>query len=306
MSELEAVIMISPLAAISTMNRRQIFGLALLVAVNCLLLGLAELLLSLWLPLDGTKWTFFLVRLFSNGCEGIFTAQFLLIGFWCALAPERLVVRLLVGILLGGLLLGIYFLFFGLATTSLTLSDLTEQAGKYCGLALIAFILVRALRPWFGWRLAWDAAIRIPQSRQFRILDLLAWTTAVAIPPGLLQTLYGAAAPWLAIVTAVEFTRDLPVTIPILCWAICPARKHHWLIALLLWGSLWPACLVLLCNIGFLFFGRAGLPFWKDSLMMFLIWSAYYLPMVLVFTGNMLALGKIGLRPVAKSAPAGP
>ena len=165
---------------------------------------------------------------------------------------------------------------------------------------------MRALRPWFGWRLAWDAAIRIPQSRQFRILDLLAWTTAVAIPLGLLQTLYGAAAPRLAIVTAVEFTRDLPVTIPILCWAIRPARKHRWSIALLLWGSLWPACLVLLFNFGYLFFGRAGLPFWKDSLMMFAIWSAYYLPLVLVFTGNMLALGKIGLRPVATSVPAGP
>ena len=63
---------------------------------------------------------------------------------------------------------------------------------------------------------------------------------------------------------------------------------------------------MLLFNLGYLFFGSAGLPFWKDSLKMFAIWSAYYLPMVLVFTGNMLALGKIGLRPVATSLPAGP
>jgi hypothetical protein len=61
---------------------------------------------------------------------------------------------------------------------------------------------------------------------------------------------------------------------------------------------------VLLFNFGYLFFGRAGLPFWKDSLMMFAVWSAYYLPMVLVFTGNVLVLGKIGLRPSAKSLPA--
>ena len=74
--------------------------------------------------------------------------------------------------------------------------DPTTDAAKFCGQALITFLLVRALPPWCGWRLAWDGAPPIPHSRQFRILDLVAWTAAVAIPLGLLQTLYQGAGGW--------------------------------------------------------------------------------------------------------------
>lgn len=295
-----------PLAAGATMNRRRIAGLGLLVAVNCLLFGLVEWSLPLWLPLITTSsLPGFWMQLLGNFCEGILVAQFLLIGFWCALAPERLVVRLLAGVLSAGLLMGIHFRFFW--TNSVWQSVAADEAGKYCGLALIAFLLLRALRPWCGWRLAWDAAPRNPESRQFRILDLLAWTTAVAVPLGLLQTLFGGAAPRLAILTALTFAMGLPATIPILYWALHSTRKSRWLIGLLLWGTLWPACIVILVN-GFMYLtsGRAGLLFWKDSLLLLAIWSAYFLPMVLVVTGNMLALGKTGLRPVAKSAPTGP
>lgn len=286
------------------MRRLRVFRLVLLVVVNGLLFGLVEWSLPLWLPLIRTSsfpnaW----MQLLSNLCEGLLVAQFLFIGFWCALAPERLVVRLLAGVLFAGLLMGIHFRFFW--TNSVWQSVAADEAGKYCGLALIAFLLLRALRPWCGWRLAWDAAPRQHESRQFRILDLLAWTTAVAVPLGLLQTLYGAAAPRLAILTALTFAAALPVTIPICYWATHPARNYHWLIGLLLWGLLWSACIVMLVN-GFMYLraGRAGLPFWKESLLLFAIWSAYYLPLILVFTGNVLVLGKIGLRPSSKSLPA--
>ena len=303
----EMTLPLPPTAAVTFVTSRRILGLGLLVAANCLILGFAEWSLSFFLPLDGTTWTFFWVRLFSNMCEGVVIAQFLLIGFWCALAPERLVLRVLLGILVTAvLLLEIYGLFFWMLGSSLTYGVSAVQAGNYCGQAVIAFLLLRALRPWCGWRLSWDGAPRFPASRQFRILDLMAWTAAVATPLGLLQTLYGPQARGQAVYTIANFVTILPITIPLFRWAIHPERKTRWLIGLLLWGAVWPVCLVLLFNFGYLFYGGAGLPFWKDSLMMFAIWSTYYLPMVLVFTGNLLALGKIGLRPAAKSAPVTP
>ena len=286
-----------PPTGITILNRHRLLGLTLLVAANCLLLVLAGWSLSFWVPLDGTAWTGFWMRLFNNVYEGVFTAQFLLIGFWCALAPERLVWRLVVGIVLAGLLLGVNFLFVWMVNPTYIFEVAADQAGKYCGQALIAFLLLRALRPWFGWRLAWEQTPHLPQSRQFRILDLLAWTTAVAVPLGVLQTLYGVKAPRLAIVTAVTFLTYLPVTIPAFRWAIHPARKSRWLIALLLWAPLWAACLVLAVNGGYLFFGNTGLPAWRESLMLLAVWSAWYLPLVLVWISNVLALATIGLRP---------
>ncbi|MBC7855837.1 MAG: hypothetical protein IAF94_20610 [Pirellulaceae bacterium] len=283
------------------MNRHRLLGLALLIGANCLLLGLAEMLL-LWLPPDGTAWRGFWFNLFNNVYEGVFTAQFFLIGFWCALAPERLVWRLLSGIVLTGLLLGIYFLYLWTVNPTEIFEVAVEQAGNYCGLALVAFLLLRALRPWFGWRLAWEGTPHRSRSRQFRILDLLAWPAAVAVPLGLLQTLYGGQAARLALVTAAAFAFYLPLTIPALCWAVRP-RKFRWLAALLLWGFLWAACLVLLANCGALLFGNTGLLAWRESLMGLVSLSACYLPLVLVWVCNVLALRKLGLRPIAKSSP---
>ena len=97
------------------------------------------------------------------------------------------------------------------------------------------------------------------------------------------------------------FITYLPITIPAFRWAIHPARKSRWLIALLLWAPLWAACLVLAVNGGYLFFGNTGLPAWRGSLMQLAIWSAFYLPLVLVLASNVLVLERMGLRPVAKS-----
>ncbi|MGI8977688.1 MAG: hypothetical protein ACR2FY_00535 [Pirellulaceae bacterium] len=285
---------------ITNMNRHQLLRLTLLIAANCLLLGLASSLGFLWMSLKGSPW----INSLSNVCEGVLTAQFLLIGFWCALAPERLVWRLLTGIVLAGLLLGINFPFVGMVNPTYAFDFAADQSGKYCGLALITFLVLRALRPWFGWRLAWKGTPPLPRSRQFRIIDLLAWTTAVAVPLGLLQTLYGGQAPQLALLTVVTFVVYLPITIPAFRWAIHPARKSRWLIALLLWGPLWPACGILAINGGYLFFGNTGLPSWRGSLMQLAIWSAFYLPLVVVWVSNVLALRKIGLRAAAKSPQA--
>ena len=94
--------------------------MALLIATNCLLLGLAKWGLTFCLPLDGTSWTFYGMRFFSNLCDGMLTAHFFSSGSGAASLPERLVVRLVTGILLGGLFLGMYALFFGwLATANL-------------------------------------------------------------------------------------------------------------------------------------------------------------------------------------------
>jgi len=160
----EMTLPLHPAAVVTIVTPRRILGLALLVAANCLTLGCSEWSLSLFLPLDGTSWTLNWVRFLGNLCEGVVTAQFLLLGFWCALAPERLVLRVLLGILLTTvLLLEVYASFFWMVSSSLTYSVSAVQAGRYCGQAVIAFLLLRALRPWCGWRLAWDGVPRIPQ-----------------------------------------------------------------------------------------------------------------------------------------------
>jgi hypothetical protein len=279
------------------MNRR-LLGLALLIGANCLVATLAEWSSSL--PVQGSTIDWLLFSLFYLR-DAIFTAQFLLLGFWTALASDKLLTRLLAGLTLTGISLGIYFVFFWIAGGTQP-GDPMDQVVKYCGLALISLLVLRGLRPWYGWRLVWEGSPDTPQSRQYRILDLLAWTAAVAIPLGVLQTLYGSEADVWAIVPALTFLSILPITIPSFCWAVRPHRTYRRLIILLLWTAIWPVFLWLLFNAYFyVFTGRGGWDFLMMTLLQIPYWSAYYLPLVLLLIGNVLALRRIGLQPVGRT-----
>jgi hypothetical protein len=285
-------------------NRRRYLCLALLVGVNSLVAIIAEGGLALSSFEDSP---FYWVPLYYL-CDAIFTAQFLFLGFWAALASDRLIVRLVVGLSLAGVSIGIYFLFFWIAGETLPLpTDPTKDAAKYCGLGLISFLLLRALRPWRGWRLVWAGSPHLPQSRQFRILDLLIWTAAVAIPLGLLQAVYGSETEVGALALAMTFVSLLPITIPSCRWAVRPQRTYRPLIALLLWTAIWPFCLALLfIAYSYLFTGSVGPEILMGMTLQVPIWLAYYLPLVLLLTGNVLALQRIGLRTVSRTAPKGP
>jgi hypothetical protein len=289
---------------------RRFLGLTLLLAGNAILLGLAEWSLSFWLPLDGTTATFNGMRLLSNLYDGIVVAQVLLLGFWCALAPERLLVRLIAGLLLVGLLLAeIYGLYFWLVSHHLTQEVNATDAGRYLGLALLTFLLLRVVRPWCRWRLAWIESQLPAQSRQFRIIDLMTWTTAVAVPLGLLQTFYGSQAVMVVLLTTFTFLQSLPVTLPTFRWAVHPARKPRWLLALLVWGVAWPG-LMMVTNGGYIVFANsrwAALGFhWREVLFLFAVSTAYYVPLVLVPVVNLSLLAKIGLRPASVAWTANP
>ncbi|HZN34643.1 MAG TPA: hypothetical protein VFB80_12535, partial [Pirellulaceae bacterium] len=82
-------------------------GLALLILANGVVLGVVAYVLSTWVRLIGLVTAPFWIRLLNSLFDGVLTAQLLLIGLWCALAPERLVQRLLVGIVLAALPVGI-------------------------------------------------------------------------------------------------------------------------------------------------------------------------------------------------------
>lgn len=297
----EPVAMTTPPPASTVTARNRMLGLALLVATNCLLLALSEWALAESHPGNWTYWNTLPYGFFGHLVPWMVTAQFLFIGFWCALAPERLVVRFVVGVLLAGLLLGVRSLGYLMGDLGPMSMVLPQEAGMYCGQALIVFLLLRALRPWCGWRLAWEGTPRADQSRQFRILDLFAWTAAVAIPLGLVQTIYGQQAPQQALDAAMTLISTLPVMIPVLRWAIHPARKRHWLIGAIIWPFAWTAVVIVAPNpTPYILFwiNGAGLPasFWKWEFITFAFWSADYLTLVLVSVGNVWALEKIGLR----------
>jgi hypothetical protein len=291
-------------------SSRRFLGVALLLVANAILLGLAEWLFSFWLPLDGTTAAYRGVVLLSNLCDGIVTAQVLLLGFWCALAPERLLVRVVAGLSLAGLLMAeIYGLYFWMANNHLTQEVNTTDAAKYSGLALLSLLLLRALRPWCRWRLAWIESEPPAYSRQFRIIDLMTWTAAVAIPLGLLQTFYGSQSLFIVLLITLAFLQTLPVTLPTFRWAIHPARNLRWLLAVLVWGVAWPGLLMVAFG-GFVVIANsrwAALAFaWREILFMFAVWAAYYVPLVLVLVVNLSLLTKIGLRPVTVARTANP
>ena len=226
----------------------------------------------------------------ENLLLGVITAQFLFLGFWGALAPERSSVRIAVVALLFGLLLSACFIVVWLSNMPAVLIFGVE-AGKCCGLSVISLLLLRALRPWCGWRLGWRDSPPEERNRRYSILDLMTWTAAVAIPLGIAQSLFGQQRLWLLSTVLFIFSTALPVSLPAFWWAVNADRRRRWLACLLIWSLLGPFVVA----VGWYQMSALRSPF-HQYLMMGIVWSAFYAPLVLVWVGNVLALQQVGLR----------
>src|SRR5262245_8111276 len=215
----------------------RLLGCLLLLALNCLVLGLATALIHASMPMDGTRWRMIGVRTGINLCDAILSAQMLFLGYWGALGTERLPVRMGIVIVATAALFGVSLCFYATLKEHFDPDFFPYELGKYAALAVIAWLLLRALRPWRGWRLSWGEVPIQPANRQFRILDLLAWTAAIAFPLGMIRTVFADRSAGFLVESLAPFLFALPIAIPCFCWATWgTARRRRWLWWLVLYG----------------------------------------------------------------------
>ncbi len=281
----------------------RICGLVGLVAANvlllCLLLGAVDLCLPQVLPiLRGSMYANLILGWLDHNAESILVGQMLVLGLVVALGGASLPVRLIVGSVGVGLLVVLINGNRMLVTTPETRYwfPLDEMA-KYGGVVVVASLLLRALRPWRGWRLDWiDSPPRVA-SRQFGIVHLLGWTAAIAFPLGMLQTVFFHRRLGLVTEVLLLFVWSFPVAIPAFCWTIRQGKsRRKWLWAALgmsVLFSLWPA---LLFGSIYIYSGRGALPpWWVLPLKSCESFSCLAL-MLLVLCGNVLSMERLGLR----------
>ena len=264
----------------------RLLWLLLLIGANCLLLGIAEEFFHS--ARHGTRWTIIIkTQILGSVVEGVLTAQMLLLGWWGALGVERLPVRMLIVIGVTAALFAICLVYYATITEGFDSEFFPYELGRFAALAVITWLLLRALRPWLGWRISWNESSPQASSRRFRILDLLAWTAAIAFPLGMMRTAFADHSFRFLKDTLAAFAFALPVAVPCLLWARGEGRERRkwlWLAAgALFLVSLWPAVFG-----GYLFPGTIPL--------MMLSTSIYYLVMLVTLLGNVLWMERLGLR----------
>jgi hypothetical protein len=290
----------------------RICGLVGLLAANvlvlCVLLGAVDLCLPQVLPiLIASKYFNVIMSWLDHSAESILVGQMLMLGLIVALGGSSLPVRLVVGSLGVGL---VVVLINGnrmlVAPPETRYWVPLDEMAKYGGVVVVTSLLLRAVRPWRGWRLDWvDSPPRIA-SRQFGIIHLLGWTAAIAFPLGMLQTVFFHRRLGLVTEVLLLFAWSLPVAIPAFCWTIRQGknrRKWLWIsLGMSALFSLWPA---LLFGSIYIYSGRGALPpWWVLPLKSCESFSCFALTL-LVLCGNVLWMEKLGLR-IRKPIPSTP
>lgn len=289
----------------------RVCGLAGLVVVNLLVLGLLLFLVDICLPSlrSATSGTLMLQWAYGN-VESVLIGQMLILGYVVALGGAPLPVRLILASVCVGLVYGILLL------NRVGTSDVSEFGfwtpldywAEYGGQVVVACLLLRGLRSWGGWCLQWNDSSPRVASWQFSIVHLLAWTTAIAFPLGILQTVFAHRRWELVVEVLIKFAWSLPVSIPAFCWAIrpgSPRQKWLWLttigVAIL---SAWP-----IAFFGYVYVtnGRGALPPWWIFPLVMAMTFTYFMTLLLVLIGNVLWMERLGLivrKPVARSGGA--
>lgn len=282
----------------------RICGLGGLIVANLFLLGLflaaVDLCVVQMLPdLRTFPYAGQILSWLDHNAESILIGQMFMLGWIVALGGAFLPVRLVAASIGVGLMVVLINASRILVPSNYETGQwlLIDTLAKYGGVVVVTSLLLRAVRPWRGWRLDWvDSPPRVA-SRQFGIVHLLGWTAAVAFPLGMLQTVFFHRR-WGLVTEVLElFVGSLPVAIPAFCWSIRPGKsRRKWLwIALGLSAlfSLWPA---LLFGSIYIYSGWGALPPWWVLPLKSCESFSYFALMLLVLCGNILWMERLGLK----------